>query len=226
MARATAQDLLIGLERGRYLNGTSLLFILLIVCAASSGESARNYGFPQETRRAPLTAPRVPHSTTEPMHRTIAFNARLNQSSTVAPASPLGHRRGARSPQSRIRDRAAAASGSGNATPQFLEGLEYSTGVGPAAAAVGDLNHDGWQDLVVANSTDNTVSVLLGRGDGAFAIHVDYATGKGPSSVAMADLNGDGKLDLVVTNATDNTVSVLKGNGDGTFQPHMDRPCE
>jgi len=91
---------------------------------------------------------------------------------------------------------------------------------------VGDLNHDGWQDLVVANSTDNTVSVLLGRGDGAFAIHVDYATGKGPSSVAMADLNGDGKLDLVVTNATDNTVSVLKGNGDGTFQPHMDRLCE
>jgi hypothetical protein len=113
--------------------------------------------------------------------------------------------------------------GSGNSTAQFLDGLEYSTGTGPAAIAVGDLNQDGWQDLVTANSTDNTVSILLGRGDGTFAAHVDYATGKGPSSVAIADLNGDGKLDLVVTNATDNTVSVLKGNGDGTFQAHTDR---
>jgi Bacterial Ig-like domain (group 3)/FG-GAP-like repeat len=114
---------------------------------------------------------------------------------------------------------------SGNPNPQFLEALEYPTGAGPKAAASGDLNHDGWLDLAVANSTDNTVSVLLGKGDGTFHNHVDYATGKGPSSVAIADFNDDGKLDLVVTNSTDNTVSVLMGNGDGTFQPHMDRPA-
>ena len=109
--------------------------------------------------------------------------------------------------------------------PQFLEALEYPTGAGPRGAASGDLNHDGWLDLVVANSTDNTVSVLLGKGDGTFQNHVDYPTGKGPSSVAIADLNSQGKLDLVVTNSTDNTVSVLKGNGDGTFQAHVDRPA-
>src|SRR5438477_4511287 len=120
-------------------------------------------------------------------------------------------------------NRAHAMTGSGNTAAQFLDELEYSSGAGRAAIAVGDLNQDGWQDLVTANSTDNTVSILLGRGDGTFATHVDYATGKGPSSVAIADLNGDGKLDLVVTNATDNTVSVLKGNGDGTFQARTDR---
>ena len=113
----------------------------------------------------------------------------------------------------------------GGISPQFLEALEYSTGVGPKGAASGDLNHDGWLDLVVANSTDNTVSVLLGKGDGTFQVHVDYPTGKGPSSVAIADLNGDGNPDLVVTNSTDNSISVLKGNGDGTFQSHMDRPA-
>jgi FG-GAP repeat len=51
--------------------------------------------------------------------------------------------------------------GSGNSTAQFLDGLEYSTGTGPAAIAVGDLNQDGWQDLVTANSTDNTVSAFF-----------------------------------------------------------------
>jgi hypothetical protein len=76
--------------------------------------------------------------------------------------------------------------------------------------------------LVVANSADNTVSVLLGKGNGTFAAKVDYATGQAPSSLAIADLNGDGKLDLVVTNFTDGTVSILKGNGDGTFQMHVD----
>jgi len=45
-------------------------------------------------------------------------------------------------------DRAHAMTGSGNSTAQFLDGLEYSTGTGPAAIAVGDLNQDGWQDLV------------------------------------------------------------------------------
>ena len=120
-------------------------------------------------------------------------------------------------------ERADAAPGSGNTTFQFVDSLECPTGAGPAGLAAGDLNHDGSQDLVAVNSTDNTVSVLLGKGDGTFAAHVDYATGKGPSSVALADLNGDGKLDLVVTNSTDNTISVLKGNGDGTFQAHADR---
>jgi hypothetical protein len=101
--------------------------------------------------------------------------------------------------------------------PRFLEPVGFPVGTNPDGAAVGDLNHDGSLDLVVANFIDNTVSVLLGRGDGTFAPKVDYQTGKGPSSIAIADVNGDGKPDLVVSNFTDGTLSVLKGNGDGTF---------
>ena len=97
----------------------------------------------------------------------------------------------------------------------------YATGKAPTSLAVGDLNGDGKLDLVVANSDSNTVSVLLGNGDGTFQTHVEYSVGKGataPSSVALGDFNGDGKLDLVVANASSNNVSVLLGNGDGTFQ--------
>jgi FG-GAP-like repeat/FG-GAP repeat len=85
---------------------------------------------------------------------------------------------------------------------------------------VGDFNGDSKADLVVANSQDDTVSVLLGKGDGTFQSAVNDGAGAFPASVAVADLNGDGKLDLLVADAGGNPdyVSVLVGYGNGTFQ--------
>jgi hypothetical protein len=87
-----------------------------------------------------------------------------------------------------------------------------------------DFNEDGKLDLAATNDGNDTVSILLGNGDGTFQGHVDYATGSTPFPIAAGDLNGDGKLDLVVGNAGANTFSVLLGNGDGTFQTHVDYP--
>jgi hypothetical protein len=105
---------------------------------------------------------------------------------------------------------------------QFLEAPQYPTGSNPQAAAVGDFNGDGNQDLAIANSTSNTISVLLGKGDGTFSPKVDYATGTAPQGIAVGDFNGDGHLDIAVTNSDSNTVSIFLGNGDGTFQPKVD----
>lgn len=101
---------------------------------------------------------------------------------------------------------------------QFLEAPQYATGANPQAVAAGDFGN-GNLDLAVVNSTGNTVSVLLGNGNGTFRPKVDYAVGVAPQGVAVGDFNGDGNLDLVVTNSGSNTISILLGNGNGTFQP-------
>jgi Flp pilus assembly secretin CpaC len=81
-------------------------------------------------------------------------------------------------------------------------------------------------DLVIANSSSNTVSVLLGNGDGAFteATGSPFATGKQPSAIVIADFNGDGNLDFAVANKGDNSISVFEGNGSGGFTPFPKSP--
>jgi hypothetical protein len=95
-----------------------------------------------------------------------------------------------------------------------------ATGFNPYAIATGDFNGDGIPDLAVTNYVSNTVTILLGKGDGTFtASAVSPSTGSEPGSIAVADFNGDGKPDLAVGNLNSNTVSILLGNGDGTFTP-------
>jgi len=95
---------------------------------------------------------------------------------------------------------------------------DFTTGAGPQSVVLGDFNGDGKQDLAVANQTDGTVSILLGRPDATFSAKVDVVVGASPVHVVTGDFNGDGRLDLAVVNHGSNSVSVLLGNGDGTFQ--------
>lgn len=115
----------------------------------------------------------------------------------------------------------------GNGDGTFREGQTLETGSFCLSVAVGDFNGDGNADLAVTNfsrpaeleSSDvDTVSILLGNGDGTFtAAAGNPATGSIPISSAAADFNGDGKLDLAVANYASNTVTLFLGNGDGTL---------
>jgi hypothetical protein len=101
---------------------------------------------------------------------------------------------------------------------QFASPISNNTGAQPTSVTVADFNGDGFPDLVTANVIDNSISVLLGNGDGSFRPALRSQTGRSPESVGVGDFNGDGIPDLAVANTQDNTVSILLGNGDGTFQ--------
>jgi hypothetical protein len=112
--------------------------------------------------------------------------------------------------------------------------LAFPAGDGPSQVVIADVNNDGKPDLIVSDALDNTVSVLLGNGDGTFQSPRQYSIGAMNTKdavtsfselhtfqrgLAVADLTGNGTMDIVVTNPTSGDVSVLLGNGDGTFKP-------
>ncbi len=111
--------------------------------------------------------------------------------------------------------------------------VNYPAGNAPSFVATTSLRDNAVNDLIVANSADNTVSVLLGNGDGTFASQVTYATGTDPVSIATGQFNdgstatnADDFPDIAVANKAANTISILLGaaDGDGTFQPKTDIP--
>ena len=81
-----------------------------------------------------------------------------------------------------------------------------------------DLNADGHDDLVTADSFADTVSALTNNTKGGFVLASSSATfGESPSSLAAADMNGDGRTDVVVANFYGTTISVLTNNGSAGF---------
>ncbi|MGO9588892.1 MAG: beta strand repeat-containing protein [Candidatus Acidiferrales bacterium] len=87
---------------------------------------------------------------------------------------------------------------------------------------VGDFAGYGKLDFATQNA-DNTISVVLGNGDGTFQLPVLYPAGPAGTTLqglTVGDFNGDGIRDIAVSfSGTSSGVGVLLGNGDGTFQP-------
>ena len=110
----------------------------------------------------------------------------------------------------------------GNGDGTFQTHTDYATGNHPFAVVAADFNADGKIDLAIANENlivgnPDTVSILLGNGDGSFTAQTAVPVGAQPIWLASADFNGDGRVDLITSNIGDGTVTVLLSNGDGTF---------
>jgi VCBS repeat protein/FG-GAP repeat protein len=123
-----------------------------------------------------------------------------------------------------ILQRAIVLLGNGDGT--FSVGGSCATDVRPIGIVVADFNGDANLDIVVANSgdgsTEGTVSVCLGAGDGTLGPKRSYRAAalgftSDPVGIAFADFDGDYNLDLAVA-LHSNAYSIIRGNGDGTFQ--------
>ncbi len=94
-------------------------------------------------------------------------------------------------------------------------------GEGDPQAMIGaDINRDGTLDLVTAESSSRSVSVLLGSGDGTFQPFLSTSIGGGGQDIDPGDFDANGTLDVAVAiPGTDGFIAVLLGTGDGTFLP-------
>ncbi|HEX4794526.1 MAG TPA: FG-GAP-like repeat-containing protein [Humisphaera sp.] len=108
--------------------------------------------------------------------------------------------------------------------------MSYTIGTGndgfvPNAAPVNvvtaDFNGDHKLDLAVAKTSDNSVYILLGKGNGAFQPPMKFAAGESiQGGLRVGDFNNDHKLDLFLpTLAPGYPAIVMLGNGDGSFKP-------
>jgi len=97
--------------------------------------------------------------------------------------------------------------------------------------ATADFNGDGLLDIAVANQDSNTVTILLGIGNGGFspAPGSPLAVGVSPLLIEAGDFNGDGIPDLAVFGLPQpgtippsygpyaGTLAVWLGQGNGAF---------
>jgi hypothetical protein len=88
---------------------------------------------------------------------------------------------------------------------------------------MGDLNHDGWQDLLLLSWCCDSPRVMLGTGPGTFApasrlvLRDPWSDWSGLTHADLGDLDQDGHLDLVAGGSAG--IALVRGKGDGTFHP-------
>src|SRR5439155_20355803 len=93
---------------------------------------------------------------------------------------------------------------------------------GYAALAPGDINGDGFPDIVAA-SHFGRVQTLLSDGRGGFVEKV-LRREDGYVAAELADLNGDGYLDLVLLGYQKAAVEIYFGDGKGNWRFHAALP--
>ena len=100
----------------------------------------------------------------------------------------------------------------------FSGARNLDVGSDTAVVSLGDLNGDTLMDLVAANDTSASISILFQNSSspGTFLAAQNHGVGAHPDGVAIGDLNGDGHLDIAVA---DSGLSILFQNAGvpGTF---------
>ncbi|CAF2088748.1 unnamed protein product [Rotaria magnacalcarata] len=123
----------------------------------------------------------------------------------------------------------------GNENGTFQSQRTYSTGYRSQSysVVVGDFNSDNQPDIVAANHGTNSIGILIGYGDGTFAIVRLYSLGTSrPVLAAAADLNNDKHLDIILVNYDTSSIDILLDYGNAYFSiqarystGYDSRPC-
>lgn len=88
--------------------------------------------------------------------------------------------------------------------------------------AIGDVDHDSKQDVIVSNAGSNNISVMINgseNGNVAFKNIYQIDLDATPNDLKLTDIDGDGRLDIIYSSYTNDHVGILRNNGNGFNAP-------
>lgn len=115
--------------------------------------------------------------------------------------------------------------GNGDGTFNAAVNFPNTSGFDSPSVVAEDLNNDGKLDLAIMHNANcytaacvpaETISVMLGNGDGTFQPTRELPVGRGMSRMTAGDFNRDGIKDLAI-GASNTNLYILLGAGDGAF---------
>ena len=123
----------------------------------------------------------------------------------------------------RISTQTTSRYSSGVGKASFSSAGNFVVGSGPVALVLADFDGDLIEDIATANSRSDSISVLLGRGDGVFVTSQQLPL---PAwSLVVEDFDGDAVPDLAAAIRDSEEIAVLIGKGDGTFSTASSFPA-
>ena len=122
----------------------------------------------------------------------------------------------------------AAGSASAQSSFNFADPIHYDFkfDMYPTSVSAGDLNNDGFVDLVISGrDVDGRVLIMLGQGGGVLGSPMELFVDSQTEWVSVCNLDQDGPLDLAIAmRGGDGFVTTFRGVGDGTFTDRTDHP--
>ena len=115
-------------------------------------------------------------------------------------------------------------------TAAFAAKVDFPVGTTPSGVAIADIDGDGPLDLVVTDTVEDDVAILINDSDGipSFATAVRVTVGDAPVGVATGDFDGDGNPDVAVADSGGDTITLLRNTstpGTPTFAPRITTPA-